>query len=100
MTLEIHSPTASLKRRKEESLANGHLWIFSGALQQPPHWVEAGGLLGVKSSTVQFLARGHYNPRTDIDGHVLTHKSEEENKLAFFRQRVRHDAGLRQGFSP
>ena len=42
MTIEIHYPTASLKPRKEESLQNGHLWIFSGALQQPPHWIEAG----------------------------------------------------------
>lgn len=96
----IHYPTTSLKPHRDESLANGHLWIFSGALQQPPHWVEAGGLLDVKSSTGQFVARGYYNPRTDIAVRILTHKSEEEINLAFLRQRVREAVELRQVFDP
>lgn len=95
-----HYPTASLKPYKEESLAGGHLWIFSGALQQPPHWVEAGGLLDVKSSTGQFVARGYYNPRTDIAIRILTHNVEEEINLEFVRQRVRQAVELRQVFDP
>ncbi|MGH2506930.1 MAG: class I SAM-dependent rRNA methyltransferase, partial [Ktedonobacteraceae bacterium] len=100
MSEPVHYPTASLKPHKEESLAHGHLWIFSGALQQPPHWVEAGGLLDVKSSTGEFVARGYYNPRTDIAIRILTHKSDEEINLAFLRQRVRQALELRQVFDP
>lgn len=100
MSVPSRYPTASLKPHKEESLASGHLWIFSGALQQPPHWIEAGGLLDVKSSTGQFVARGYYNPRTDIAIRILTHHSEEEINLAFLRQRIRHAVALREVFDP
>ncbi len=100
MTLEIHYPTASLKPRKEESLQNGHLWIFSGALQQPPHWIEAGGLVDVKSSTGQFVARGYYNPQTDIAIRILTRDSDEAIDYDFMRRRLRSAAALRQVFDP
>jgi len=100
MTIEIHYPTASLKPRKEESLQNGHLWIFSGALQQPPHWIEAGGLVDVKSSTGQFVARGYYNPRTDIAIRILTRDSDEAIDYDFMRRRLHSAAALRQIFDP
>ena len=100
MSIPVHYPTASLKPRKEESLQNGHLWIFSGALQQQPHWIEPGGLVDVKSATGQFVARGYYNPRTDIAIRILTRKQEEEIGEDFFEQRVRQAVALRQVFSP
>lgn len=100
MSEAVHYPTASLKPHKEESLAHGHLWIFSGALQQPPRWVEAGGLLDIKSSTGEFVARGYYNPHTDIAVRILTHQREEDIDLAFLRRRVRQAVELRAVFDP
>lgn len=100
MMMEIHYPTASLKPRKEESLQNGHLWIFSGALQQPPRWIEPGGLVDVKSSTGDFVARGYYNPRTDIAIRILTHDADEAIDYDFARRRLRSAAMLRQVFDP
>lgn len=100
MSLPVRYPTTSLKPRKEEALLNGHLWIFSGALQQPPHWVEPGGLLDIKSATGQFVARGYYNPRTDIAIRILTRNSEEEIDFAFLRRRVREALELREVFDP
>lgn len=93
-------PTASLKPHREAALQNGHLWIFSGALQQPPRWIEPGGLVDVKSATGQFVARGYYNPRTDIAIRLLTHDSEEAIDYAYFRRRIRRAAALRQVFDP
>src|SRR5713226_8629742 len=100
MTIEIHYPTASLKPRKEESLQNGHLWIFSGALQQPPHWIESGGLVDIKSATGQFVARGYYNPHTDIAIRILTHDAEEPIDAAFLRRRIHSAVALRHVFNP
>lgn len=91
-------PTASLKPHRDESLVNGHLWIFSGALQQPPHWIEAGGLVDVKSAKGQFVARGYYNPRTDIAIRILTHDREEVIDTDFLRRRIRSAMKLRQVF--
>lgn len=96
MVSSVRYPTASLKPRREESLLGGHLWIFSGALQQQPHWIEAGGLVDVKSSTGQFVARGYYNPHTDIAIRILTHNSEEPIDGEFLRQRIARALGLRQ----
>jgi len=96
----VHYPTASLKPRREESLLGGHLWIFSGALQQPPHWIETGGLVDVKSATGQFVARGYYNPDTDIAIRILTRDSQEVIDLAFLRRRIHRAIELRQVFDP
>ncbi len=93
-------PTASLKPHRDESLASGHLWIFSGALQQPPHWIESGGLVDVKSAKGQFVARGYYNPRTDIAIRILTHDHDEAIDVDFFRRRIRRAMKLRQVFDP
>lgn len=92
----VHYPSASLKPHREDSLLGGHLWIFSGALQQPPHWIEAGGLVDVKSSTGQFVARGYYNPHTDIAIRILTHDPEEAIDEAFLRRRIRSALALRR----
>lgn len=100
MITPIHYPTASLRPRKEESLQDGHLWIFSGALQQPPHWIEPGGLVDVKSATGQFVARGYYNPRTDIAIRILTRNQGEAIDDAFLQRRVREAVALRQVFLP
>ena len=98
MSFPVQYPTASLKPRREESLQNGHMWIFSGALQQPPHWIEPGGLVDVKSSTGQFVARGYYNPHTDIAIRILTRDIEQAIDEDFLRQRIRNAVHLRKVF--
>jgi 23S rRNA (cytosine1962-C5)-methyltransferase len=100
VSLPVHYPTASLKPHREESLQSGHLWIFSGALQQLPHWIEPGGLVDVKSSTGEFVARGYYNSQTDIAIRILSHDAEEAIDGAFFRRRIRSAIELRQVFEP
>ncbi|GCE16411.1 class I SAM-dependent rRNA methyltransferase [Dictyobacter kobayashii] len=96
----IHYPGASLKPHRDESLLNGHLWIFSGALQQPPRWVENGGVLDIKSATGKFVARGYYNANTDIAVRILTHDFEEDIDLEFLRRRIHSAVALREVFDP
>lgn len=98
--MSVRYPTASLKPHKEESLLSGHLWIFSGALQQPPYWIEPGGLVDVKSATGQFVARGYYNPQTDIAIRILTHDIEEAIDAEFLQRRIRNAVELRRVFDP
>src|SRR6266516_6010103 len=100
MVFSVHYPTASLKPHRKESLPGGHLWIFSGALQQPPRWIEAGGLVDVKSATGQFVARGYYNPQTGIAIRILTRDPGEAIDAEFLRRRVRAAVALRQVFDP
>lgn len=85
----VRYPTASLKPYREEPLTKGHLWVFSGSLQQPPYWIEAGALADIKSAKGQFVARGYYNPYTDIAIRILTFDKEEAIDVEFFRKRIR-----------
>lgn len=94
----IHYPSASLKPHREKNLLAGHLWAFSGSLQQPPHWVETGGLLDLKSSTGQFVGRGYYNPGTDIAIRLLTRDVVDIIDEQFIRRRVRHALARRKVF--
>ena len=96
----VHYPTASLKPYRDESLQGGHLWIFSGALQQPPRWIESGGLVDVKSATGRFVARGYYNAQTDIAIRILTHDVEEAIDVEFLRRRIRSAVERRKVFNP
>jgi 23S rRNA (cytosine1962-C5)-methyltransferase len=98
VSTDIRYPTASLKPHREESLQGGHFWIFSGALQQPPHWIEPGGLVDVKSATGQFVARGYYNPQTDIAIRILTRDIDEPIDNEFIRKRIRSAIELRKVF--
>jgi len=72
-----HYPTASLKPRREESLLGGHAWIFSGALQQPPHWIEAGGLVGCEIRNGPVCCAWLLQSQTDIAIRILTHDPSE-----------------------
>ncbi|MBV8821552.1 MAG: class I SAM-dependent rRNA methyltransferase [Ktedonobacteraceae bacterium] len=98
MSSSVRYPSASLKPHKEESLASGHLWIFSGALQQQPNWIDTGGLVDVKSSTGQFVARGYYNPHIDIAIRILTRNVEEDIDNAFLQRRISSAMALRLAF--
>src|SRR5260370_21139017 len=69
-------------------------------MQELPHWSEPGGLVDGKSSTGQFVARGYYNPRTDIAIRILTHHDDEPIDIDFFRRRIRSAVELRQVFNP
>jgi 23S rRNA (cytosine1962-C5)-methyltransferase len=95
-SLATHYPTASLKPHREEPLLRGHLWIFSRALQQLPHWIEPGGIADIKSATGEFIARGYYNPRTDIAIRILTRDPQETIDKTFLRKRTQQAMQLRQ----
>ena len=66
----------------------------------PPHWVEDGGLVDVKSATGQFVARGYYNSHTDIAIRILTYNNDELIDSEFLAQRIRWALALREVFDP
>src|SRR5439155_18696429 len=51
-------------------------------------------------ATGQFIARGYYNPHTDIAIRILTHDPGEAIDEAFLRRRIRGAVELRQIFDP
>jgi 23S rRNA (cytosine1962-C5)-methyltransferase len=60
---------------REKPIANQHPWIFSRAIEQAKN-VTPGELVTVVSQKGEFLARGYYNPRSQIQVRILTWKDE------------------------
>ena len=54
----------------------------------------------MKSATGRFVARGYYNPQTDIAIRILTRDSAEEISYDFFQRRIRRAVALREVFDP
>lgn len=88
-----------LKPGREKPLRRRHPWVFSGAIAHvesaPP-----GGLVTVRSHEGAFLARGYYNPHSQIRVRVLTWDPDEQVDEVFWQRRIeaawsRRDAVVR-----
>jgi 23S rRNA (cytosine1962-C5)-methyltransferase len=86
-----------LKEGRERSLYYRHPWVFSGGIDMKNSELpaEAGGLVDICDHGGKFLARGYYNPNTNIAARVLTFK-EDEIDTAFFEKRFRQAWELRK----
>jgi 23S rRNA (cytosine1962-C5)-methyltransferase len=89
-------PKLSLKKGREWQLLRGHPWLFSGAISQAPNKVAPGDLVDLVDLQGKFVARGYYNPGSDIAVRVLTHDSDEQIDKSFLQRRVRDAIDLRK----
>jgi len=76
-----------LKRGREKSVLRRHPWIFSGAIARVQGAVP-GAIVKVVSRDGSFLARGYYNPHSQIRVRLLTWDESERVDEDFWRRRV------------
>lgn len=74
---------------KEKPVLQGHPWIFSGAIKSEPKNAMPGDLVDVLDHKKSFLARGYYNPSSQIRVRILTRDPQEMITSAFFHERVK-----------
>jgi len=88
-----------LKAGRERPVLNGHPWIFSGAVER----VEGGGrateLVDVYDHKKTWLARGFYNPKSQIRARLLTWRKEDIDG-EFFSRRLAHALAFRRAHLP
>ncbi len=77
-----------LKRGREKSVLRRHPWVFSGAIARVQAAVP-GGVVKVVARDGSFLARGYYNPHSQIRVRLLTWNEDEHVDAEFWQQRVR-----------
>ena len=82
-----------LKKGREESLLRFHPWVFSGAVAQVVGNPAEGDLVGVFSSSGEFLAEGHFQIGS-IAVRILSF-SADASKASFFEDRIRSAYALR-----
>jgi len=92
----ITYPKLSLKKGREFQLRKGHPWLFSGAISQAPGKVVPGDIVDLVDYEGKFVARGYYNPASDIAVRVLTRQSRDQIDTKFLQQRVQDALRLRQ----
>ena len=83
-----------LKKGREGPILRGHPWIFSGAIEKTEPDSEGAAVADVFDSRGNWLARGLYNPNSQIRVRVLTWEKEEIDS-SFFSCRFSRAAALR-----
>ena len=83
-----------LKKGREDSLLRFHPWVFSGAVAQIVGNPAEGDLVGVFSSSGEFLAEGHFQIGS-IAVRILSF-SADASKPSFFEDRIRSAYKLRE----
>lgn len=93
--------TASCKVRikpdREKSIRNRHPWIYSGALLEVDKGASPGDIVEVTSHDGEWLARGFYNPASEIAVHLFSWNGEDVPGDAFWRRRLAAALALRRG---
>ncbi|MBT7859949.1 MAG: class I SAM-dependent rRNA methyltransferase [Gemmatimonadetes bacterium] len=88
-------PQIRLRRGAERLLIKGHPWVFSGAVTRRSDDCEPGCIVDVTNDAGRFIARGYFNPHSEIAVRIFTRRQEVEIDTAFLRQRIEASVRLR-----
>jgi len=83
-----------LKKGREAPVLRGHPWIFSGAIEKVDGDAGSPSVCDVFDAQGRWLARGLYNPNSQIRARVLTW-TEEPVDQSFFARRLSQAVALR-----
>ena len=86
-----------LKQGRERPVLNGHPWIFSGAIDRIDGDAGIVGVADIFDCKKSWIARGLYNPASQIRVRLLTGKDEPIDG-DFFRRRIAQALALREKF--
>lgn len=77
-----------IQHGKEKPILNKHPWVFSGAIARVDHDPQPGDIVTLTNSRGAFLARGYYNPTSQIRVRILTWQDEPITR-AWWHQQIR-----------
>jgi 23S rRNA (cytosine1962-C5)-methyltransferase len=77
---KVTTATVVIKKGRSKPIMQQHPWIFSGAIERVEGDPTPGDIMNVKDSGNNFLARGYWNPKSQIQVRLLTWKDEEINE--------------------
>jgi len=80
-------PRISLKPRREARLLRGHPWVYAGEIEKIDGSVGPGEIVDLLDARGAFLARGYFNPHSQIRVRVLSYEREPIDE-GFFRRRL------------
>ena len=90
--------TAVLIPGKEKRVYARHPWVFRSDIARTEGDFTPGDVVDIVSSKGKFLARGYYNPASQIALRILTYRQEPVDG-AFISRRVREAVDYRRSFA-
>jgi 23S rRNA (cytosine1962-C5)-methyltransferase len=87
----------TIRQDREKPVRNQHPWIFSGAIDRIEGNPTPGDIVTVVNQKRTFLARGYYNPKSQINVRILTWHDEEINE-DWWRQMLQRAIDARRKF--
>lgn len=88
--------TLVLAPGKDKPVRQRHPWVFSGAIRETRGNPAPGDMVDIVDDRGGWLARGYYNPRSQIVGRVLTWDEGERIDDEFWVKRLRSAAETRR----
>ena len=79
-------PTIQLKPGKEKRVYTLHPWVFKSDIDKELNGCAAGDIVDIISSKGKFLARGYYNPNSQIALRIMTYNEEAVDRALIFRR--------------
>ena len=77
---------AVLKPGKEKRVYMLHPWIFRSDIDHVEGTFDPGDVVDIVSSKGRFLARGYYNPNSQIALRIMTYRDEPVDRALIFRR--------------
>ena len=88
-----------LKKNEDKRIKNGHLWIFSNEIKEPPHEAENGDLAEVYNERQEFMGTGFFNKNSLISVRILS-RSRVEDLESVLREKIWNAFNLRNEIYP
>lgn len=93
-------PTITLKPRRALPFFGKHPWVFAGAIQHVAGAALIGGEVALRSHKGEFIARGLYNPDSNIRVRLYSWNEDEPLDGDFWAGRLEHAIALRERYIP
>ncbi|PWK08400.1 class I SAM-dependent rRNA methyltransferase [Tumebacillus permanentifrigoris] len=87
-----------LKKTRNMRLEAGNPWVFNNEIERLEGKANPGDIVEIQDYRGLFLARGYYNPKSQISVRVMTYTQGEEIDQAFFTRKVRECYHYRSRF--
>ena len=83
-------PYIKISKKAENSVLQGHPWVYDGELKEINGTPENGELADVLGSSGQYLGTGFYNDNSKIKIRIISRNANDKFDTAFFERRIRY----------
>ena len=89
-------PSVFVTKKAENSVKNGHPWVYGEEITSQTPDIENGALTDVFSQKGSYLGTGFYSEKSKIRVRILSDNANESFSSAFFERRLKYAVDYRR----